>query len=362
MANRVFNFNPGPATLPLEVLKIIQNELLDYRGTGMSVMELSHRSAEFDEINESAIRLAREVMSLPDNYHIVFLGGGASTQFAMVPMNFLSEGQTAAYVDTGAWSSKAIKEAKMIGNVHLAGSSKSANYNFIPKIADLDIPNDAAYLHVTSNNTIFGTEYSEYPKPDGIPLICDMSSDICSRKLNYTDFSMIYAGAQKNLGPSGVTLIAIKDEFLQTAKSGLNTMFSYKTHTSKKSLFNTPPAFSIYIVKLIFEWIKKQGGLAAIEKVNVAKKDRLYQLFDSNSDFFNATAEVDSRSWMNVTVRMPNEDLEKKFIGEAKAAGFIGLKGHRDVGGIRISIYNAMTYDGVDKVASFMESFMKTNG
>jgi len=359
MAHRVYNFNPGPATLPLAVLEIVQRELLDYKGTGMSVMEISHRSPEFDEINEAAISLTREVFGLGDNYHVLFVGGGASTQFACVPMNFLSEGQTAAYVDTGSWSSKAIKEAKLFGNVHLAGSSKEANYNHIPK--EIEVPTNAQYLHLTSNNTIFGTQYQSFPEVGNIPLVCDMSSDIASRKLDFTKFSLIYAGAQKNMGPSGVTMVIIRDDMLAKCKDGIPTMFNYKTHAEKKSLFNTPPSFSIYIVKLILEWLKNMGGLAAIEKVNLAKKERIYQLMDLHPDYFKGTAEKDSRSWMNLTMRLPNEDLEKKFIAEAKAAGFVGLKGHRSVGGIRVSLYNAMPLEGAEKLAEFALDFKKKN-
>lgn len=351
MAHRVYNFNPGPGTLPLEVLEIVQNELLDYRGTGMSVMEISHRSAEFDEINENVITLARETFGLGDNYHVLFVGGGASTQFACVPMNFLSEGQTAAYVDTGSWASKAIKEAKLFGNVHLAGTSKEAKYNHIPK--EIEVPTNAQYVHVTSNNTIYGTQYQSFPDVGSIPLICDMSSDIASRRHDFAKFAMIYAGAQKNLGPSGVTMILIRDDMLAKSKADIPTMFNYNTHADKKSLFNTPPSFSIYIVKLILEWIKKSGGLEAMEKKNIAKKERIYQLMDLYPDYFKGSAEQDSRSWMNLTMRLPNEDLEKKFIAEAKAAGMVGLKGHRSAGGIRVSLYNAMPLDGADKLAEF---------
>jgi phosphoserine aminotransferase len=361
MANRVFNFNPGPSTLPLEVLETVQKEFLDYRGTGMSIIESSHRSPEFDEINESAITLTREVLGLGDNYHVLFVGGGASTQFAMIPLNFLGPGQKAAYVDAGSWSSKAIKEAQIIGEMVLAASSKEAAYKFIPKMSDIKYPADAAYLHITSNNTIKGTQYQEFPDTGNVPLICDMSSDIASRKLDLSKFSLIYAGAQKNLGPAGVTMVIIRDDLLAKAREGLPTMLSYKTHAEKKSLYNTPPAFGIYIVKLVLEWIKKQGGLVAIEKFNRQKKDTIYNLMDTYPDFYRGTVEKASRSWMNLTLRLPNEDLEKKFIAEAKAAGFVGLKGHRSVGGIRVSLYNAMTLDGTQKLAGFMETFKKNN-
>jgi phosphoserine aminotransferase len=360
MAHRIFNFNAGPATLPLDVLKKVQEELLDYKGTGMSVMEISHRSPEFDEINDQAIALTRELMGLDDKYHVIFMGGGASTQFALVPMNFLPEGKAAAYVDTGSWSTKAIKEAKNLGNVHLAGSSKEQEYRFIPKMSDLDIPADAAYLHITSNNTIKGTQYWDWPDTD-VPLVCDMSSDILSRQLDYTRFSLIYAGAQKNLGPAGATMVVIHEDLLQKCKDGNPTMFDYRTHAEKKSLYNTPPSLTIYIVKLVLEWIKSQGGLFGIEKLNRAKQERIYQMMDLYPDFYKGTVEKDSRSWMNITMRLPSEELEKKFIAEGKAAGFGGLKGHRSVGGVRLSVYNAMPLEGIEKVVEFMEKFKNKN-
>jgi len=360
MSKRIFNFNAGPSTLPLEVLKIAQEELLEYHGCGMSIMEISHRSPEYDEINDQAITLTRELMGLDDSYHVMFMGGGASTQFAAIPMNFLPVGGTAAYVDTGSWSSKAIKEAKAFGTVHLAGSSKDENYNYIPDINNFDIPAKAAYLHLTSNNTIFGTQYQSFPNLK-IPITCDMSSDIMSRQHDFTKFSMIYAGSQKNLGPAGATIIIMKDDFLTTRKENNPTMLNYNTHAEKKSLYNTPPVFSIYIIKLVLEWIKKQGGLAAVEKVNRAKQDYIYNMIDSNTDYFKGTVRKDSRSWMNLTFRLPSEDLEKKFISEAKVAGFGGLKGHRSVGGIRASLYNAMTLEGTQKLVEFMEQFKKNN-
>ena len=359
MANRVFNFNPGPGTLPLEVLQTIQQELLDYRGTGMSVMEMSHRSPEYDDINDTAMALVHELLGLDDSYHVIFMGGGASTQFALIPINFLKDGKTAAYVDTGEWAGKAIKEAKKVGNVHMAASSRESNCDHIPD--KFDIPSDAAYLHITSNNTIFGTQYQNFPDTGNVPLICDMSSDIASRQHDFSKFDMIYAGAQKNLGPSGVTLVIIKQSLLDKCADGNMTMFDYRTHAGKKSLFNTPPVFPIYVVKLVLEWVKKNGGLPGVEKINRAKKDTIYQLIDKYPDYYHGTVKPDSRSWMNITLRLPSEDLDKKFIAEAKAAGMVGLKGHRSVGGIRISTYNAMTMAGIEKLAAFMEDFKKAN-
>ncbi len=361
MAKRVLNFNPGPCTLPLSVLETIQAELLDYKGTGMSVMEISHRSSEYKEINNAAAVLAHEVMGLDDTWKTLFLAGGASTQFAMIPLNFLRQGETAAYVDTGSWSANAIKEAKKISRVHLAASSEDSGYAYIPKPEDIDCPDDAAYLHITTNNTIRGTQYHELPDIGGVPLVGDMSSDICSRRADFSRFSLFYASAQKNLGPAGVTMVVIREDLLEKCKEGLPTMLDYRTHVEKSSAFNTPPVFAVYVTKLVLEWLKDQGGLEAIEKVNKAKKDAIYQMLDKYPDYFKSTVERGSRSWMNVTFRLPSEDLEKKFIAEAEQAGLVGLKGHRSVGGIRVSLYNPMPLEGARKLAEFMENFRKAN-
>jgi len=361
MAKRAFNFYAGPSTLPLEVLEIAQKELTDYRGSGISIMEISHRSPEYDEVHTAAMSLAKEIMGLGDDYKVLFLHGGASMQFAMVPLNFLRDGQTAAYVDTGSWSSKAIKEAKKIGGVHVAGSSKDANYAFIPKPSDIKCPGDAAYLHITTNNTIAGTQYHELPDAGAVPLIADMSSDICSRRFDYSQFSLFYAGAQKNLGPAGCAMVIVRKSMLEKCKDGL-TMLDYRTHAEKDSLFNTPPCFTIYIIKLVLEWLKGKGGLAGIEKLNRAKQEAVYGVIDSAPDYFKCPVERGSRSWMNIVFRLPSEELEKKFLAEAKAAGLIGLKGHRSVGGIRVSLYNAMPLEGAHKVAELMASFKKANG
>jgi phosphoserine aminotransferase len=362
MAHRVYNFNPGPSTLPLEVLKKVQEELLDYKGTGMSVMEISHRSAEYEEINDATIALVRELMGLNDKYHVLFVTGGASSQFALVPMNFAYGGKLGAYVDTGAWSDKAIKEAKILGGAHMVASSKADQYRYIPKESDIKVPADAAYLHITTNNTIFGTQWQSTPNVTGVPLIADMSSDILSKRWEYSKYAMVYAGAQKNLGPSGMVLVVIHDDLLQKCKDGNPTMFDYRTHAKEKSLYNTPPSLTVYITRLVLEWIKGQGGLAAVEKVNRAKQEKIYGLIDQYPDFFKGTVDKGSRSWMNINLRLPNEDMEKKFISEAKKAGFVGLKGHRSVGGIRVSLYNAMTLEGAEKLAGFMIDFKKANG
>lgn len=359
---KTVNFNAGPAGVPAEVLKKVHDELLDYKGTGISIMESSHRSAEYDEINESCMALARELFGLGDDYHVLFMTGGASSQFALLPMNFLGDNQVGAYVDTGTWSTKAYKECDIVGKSEVIWSGKELDYARVPKPSEIKIPSNAAYLHMTSNNTIKGTQFFDWPDAGNVPLICDMSSDIASRQLDFTKFAMIYAGAQKNLGPSGVTLVLIRDDFMKTGKDGLPTMFTYKTYAEKKSLYNTPPAFGVYFMKNVFEWIKGQGGIAGVEKINREKKDMLYGMIDAHPEFYKGTAEKDCRSWMNITLRLPNEELEKKFIAEAKADGMIGIKGHRSVGGIRFSTYNAMPKEGVTKMVGFMEAFVKANG
>ena len=361
MAHRVFNFNPGPSTLPLPVLEKVQAELLDYRGTGMSIIESSHRSPEYDEVNESAMALARELFGLTDEHHVLFLTGGASMQFAMIPMNFLAGGGTGVYVDTGTWSTKAIKESGIVGDTHTAFSGKDGGYTHIPTDGELDMPADAAYVHITTNNTIKGTQFHHDPDVSA-PLIADMSSDIGSMRRDFTKYDMFYAGAQKNLGPAGVTLVVMTDEMLQKSNDGLPSLLNYKTQAGKKSLYNTPPSFPIYVMKLVLEWVKEQGGIGGVEKINARKKDLVYGVMDANPDFFRGTAEEGSRSWMNLTMRLPDEELEGKFIAEAKAVSLGGLKGHRSVGGIRVSLYNAMPLAGAQAVADFMKEFMANNG
>jgi phosphoserine aminotransferase len=360
MVKRNINFNPGPAALPLEVLKTVQEELLDYKGTGMSILESSHRGKEFEAVNDETIALVREVLSLSPDYQVLFLGGGASTQFAMVPMNFVPAGQQAAYVDTGDFAFRALKECQIVAKAHIAFSSKEEKYRRIPKMSEIKYPQDVAYLHICTNNTIEGTQYQEMPETGNVPLIADMSSDIASRRRDYKKFPLFYAGAQKNLGPAGVTLVVIRNDFLAKANKGLPTMFTYKTHVDNKSLHNTPPVFGIYIMNLVLKWIKSKGGLAGIEKINEAKKNLLYSAIDTAADFYKGTAEKDSRSWMNVTMRMPTEELENKFIAEAQKEGLLGLKGHRSVGGIRFSIYNAVSLEDIQKTVDFMARFRKS--
>ncbi len=361
MTQKIYNFNPGPAIMPDEVLKKISDEFFNFENSGMPILGISHRSKEFIELNNSAMNLMRELLGLDDSYEVIFMGGGASTQFALIPMNFLRHGKILAYVDTGAWSAKAIKDAQQAGQCQIVASSKDKNYNYIPDLSELEIPENCAYLHLTSNNTIFGTQIHNFPKQVKAPVICDMSSDIASRKIDHRQFSMIYAGAQKNLGAAGVTIAIIKKDFLETAIDELPIMFKYKTHAEKDSLYNTPPVFSIYTVKLVLEWIKNLGGLGAIEKINQEKQAIIYSLIDSDPEYFGGTAEKNSRSWMNITLRLPNEELEKKFISESNSAGLVGLKGHRSVGGIRISIYNALPLSAVEKMAEFMKEFKNKN-
>ena len=360
MVTRNVNFNPGPAALPLDVLKTVQSELLDFQGTGLSILESSHRSKEFEAVNDQTIALVREVLGLGSEYHVLFLGGGASAQFAMVPMNFVGDARTAAYVDTGEFASKAMKECQTVSNVHVAFSSKEEKYRRVPSMSEIKYPGDVAYLHICSNNTIEGTQFHEFPDTGSVPLVADMSSDIASRQLDYKKFSLFYAGAQKNLGPAGVTLVVIRDDFLATGKKGLPAIFTYKTHADSKSLFNTPPVFGVYIMKLVLEWIKSKGGLAGVEKLNRAKKDLLYGAIDAAPDFYKGASEKSSRSWMNVTMRLPTEDLETKFVADAKKEGLLGLKGHRSVGGIRFSIYNAVSIEDIQKTVEFMARFRKS--
>lgn len=360
MVKRNVNFNPGPAALPLEVLQAVQGELLDYQGSGISILESSHRGKEFEAVNDQAITLVREVLGLSDDYHVLFLGGGASTQFALIPMNFVAQGKRAAYVDTGEFASKAMKEAGNVCDVHVAFSSKEQKYVRMPNMSDIDCPADAAYLHICTNNTIEGTQFHEFPNAGSVPLVADMSSDIASRELDYRRFSLFYAGAQKNLGPSGVTLVVVRDDFLATARKDIPTILNYRTHADNKSLYNTPPVFAIYIMKLVLEWVKKNGGLTGVGQINRAKKDLLYGAIDAASGFYRGAADTDSRSWMNVTMRLPNEDLEARFIADAKKEGLIGLKGHRSVGGIRFSIYNAVSLEDIQKTVDFMERFRKS--
>ena len=361
MSQRIFNFNAGPATLPLSVIKEIQSGLDNYKGCGMSVMEISHRSKWFDDIiNDAVIRIKR-LLNIGDEHEVLFMQGGASLQFAMVPMNFLKGDETADYINTGTWSTKAFKEAVIQGkNVIEAASSEDKKFSYIPR--ELNLTADAAYVHITSNNTIKGTQWADFPDTKGVPVISDMSSDIFSRSFNMDKFGLVYAGAQKNMGPAGVTLAIIRKDMLGKIPDNLPSMLKYTTYAEKNSMYNTPPCFAIYVVQLVMKWIEETiGGLSKMEELNRKKAGILYDFIDNNS-FYKGTADVDSRSLMNVTFRLLSEDLEKKFIADATENGLGGLKGHRSVGGCRASIYNAMPIEGVEKLVAFMGEFAHKNG
>lgn len=357
--SRVYNFSAGPATLPLDVLETAQAELVDYQNSGMSIMESSHRGKEYSAVQAEAGANIRELLGLSDDYDVLFLQGGASTQFAYVPLNLLTEGQTADYTDSGAWASKAIKEARKIGNVNVAAACGSDLPTRVPAPAELNLTPGAAYLHITSNETISGAQWKTFPTSDA-PLVADMSSDILSRPFNAADFGLIYAGAQKNLGPSGVALVIIRKDLADRAPKSLPTMFRYATHIDKGSMYNTPPCFSIYILMLVTRWLKR-FGLERMYRQNVDKAALLYDAIDATG-FYRGTAALDCRSDMNVTFRLPSEELEARFVAEATAAGLKGLKGHRDVGGIRASIYNAFPVEGVSALVAFMHTFEAANG
>ncbi len=357
---RIHNFNAGPAVLPEEVLKEVQQNLVDYKGAGLSVMEMSHRSVEYGEIIEGARTSMKRIMGLGDDFVALFLQGGASTQFFMIPLNFCPDDKVANYIDTGAWATKAWKEAKKIGKkYHIAASSEDKDFTYIPKTWELS--DDPAYLHITTNNTIRGSEWKIDPDvPAGVPLIADMSSNFLSRPLNFKKYDLIYGGAQKNIGPAGAAFVLIKKDMLDRINPGLPTMMDYKTHADKDSMFNTPPAFSIYVIGEVLKWIENKGGLEAIAGNNKEKADYLYNIFD-NSDFYRGTVVPEDRSYMNVPFRLPTEELEKKFIAEAKTKDMIGLKGHRSVGGCRASIYNSLPIKSVQCLAQFMLDFESKN-
>lgn len=362
MDSRAYNFNAGPAALPLEVLRQAQKEFVDFGGAGMSIMEMSHRSASYESVHDEAEQLLRELLAIPSGYKVLFLQGGASTQFAMVPMNLLSPGRKGVYVNTGAWAGKAIKEAKMFGEVAVAASTEADRYMRIPAANELVIPDDAAYLHLTSNETIGGTQWQQYPDTGSVTLVGDLSSDILCRPLNVAQFGLIYAGAQKNLGPSGVTIVIMREDLIKQPSMAVPTMLQYSTHAKSKSLYNTPPTFAIYMVNLVLKWIKNNGGAAAMERINQDKAKLLYDAIDGSGGYYQGCAAPDSRSIMNVTFRMADEELEKRFVKASEAAGFVGLKGHRDVGGLRASIYNAVPLEHVRALANFMHDFKQSNG
>lgn len=360
---RAYNFNAGPAVLPLEVLEQAQAELLDYQGTGMSVMEISHRSKEFEAIIQTAEADLRELLAIPSNYKVLFLQGGASLQFAMIPMNFRPAGASADYIVTGSWSKKAFDEAQKLGAARAAANLKPENFTRVPAQSELDLDPNAAYLYFTSNETIHGVEFFGEPVPPAsVPLICDTSSDFISRPLDVSKYAMLYAGAQKNAGPAGVVVCIIREDLLERVPTNLPAMLDYRLMAENASLYNTPPCWSIYIVGLVFKWAKKLGGLEAIARSNRAKADILYKVIDESGGFYRGHAQPESRSVMNVTFRLPTEELEALFVSETKKLGMIGLKGHRSVGGLRASIYNALPIEAVEELAKFMKDFYQKNG
>lgn len=347
------NFYAGPAILPKAVMERAREELLDFKGIGLSVMEISHRSKEFDSVITGAEEKMRKLMGIPENYSVLFLQGGASQQFGVIPMNLLKNGE-ADYINTGSWAKKAIKEAKFFGKVNIAASSEDKNFNYIPE--NFSFSSASEYVHVTSNETIGGIQFNKFPETGSVPLISDMSSDIMSRVLDISKFGLIYAGAQKNIGPSGVTVVIISNDLVEKSADNLTTMLSYKTHAEKKSMYNTPPTFGIYFINLVMDWIEELGGIEEIEKINNKKAKLLYDKIDSSS-LYTGTANVKDRSKMNVTFRLSSEELEAKFLAESAGEGFVGLKGHRSVGGCRASIYNAMPIESVEELVRFMDEF-----
>ncbi len=371
--SRKINFNAGPAALPLPALERAQKELIDFAGSGMSVMEHSHRGKEYEAVHDEAIALIRELLGVPASYEVLFLQGGATSLFAEIPMNFLDKGKTAQYLVTGAWGEKALGEAKLVSALFGAsvavqnlgvGEGKEKKYTRVPAPSEVKLDPGAAYLHITSNETIHGVEFNvessrAFPNTGAVPLVADMSSDFLWRSFDVTKFGLAYAGAQKNIGPSGVVVVVISKELVEKGRKDIPKIFQFRTHAENKSLYNTPPTFGVYMIRNVLSWVKDQGGLAKVEQVNRKKAARLYGVIDKNSQFFRSPVEKESRSVMNVVFRLPSEELEATFIAEAKKRGMVGLKGHRSVGGIRVSMYNAASYEWVDTLAGFMEEFSR---
>jgi len=359
--SRVYNFSAGPAALPVEVLEQAKAEMTEWRNSGMSVMEMSHRGKDFIAISDQAEKDLRELMDIPENYKVLFLQGGASSQFAMIPMNLLRGKTCADYINTGEWSKKAISEAKRFCSVNVAATTESNGFTSAPAASELNLSSDAAYVHYTPNETIGGVEFGYIPETGNIPLVADMSSTILSRPVNVSKFGLIYAGAQKNVGPAGLTIVIIREDLIGSCIEGTPTMFNYETHSKAGSMYNTPPTYGWYLAGLVFQWLKKKGGLAAMAEINKSKADKLYAAIDG-SGFYNNPVALDSRSWMNVPFTLSDPELDATFLAEAKSAGLATLKGHRSVGGMRASIYNAMPEEGVDALISFMSDFEKRNG
>ncbi len=355
---RIYNFSAGPSMLPEKVLAKAANEMLDYKGTGMSVMEMSHRTKTYESIIQNAENLLRKLMNIPDNYSVMFLQGGASQQFAMIPMNIMTQSKKADFINTGTWSKKAINEAKLAGTANVVASSEDKNFTYIPE--NYTLSPDADYVHITSNNTIEGTRFIDFPNTGNTPLVADMSSNILSEEMDVSKFGLIFAGAQKNLGPAGVTIVIIRNDLLGKHSENTPIFLRYETHAKEKSLYNTPPCYSIYIVGLVLEWLDELGGVKAIESINIEKAELLYNFID-NSNMFKSPVDKKYRSLMNIPFVAPNDELNAKFIAEAEKAGMTALKGHRLVGGMRASIYNAMPVEGVKKLVDFMKNFEINN-
>lgn len=359
--SRVWNFYAGPATLPLPAIERAKADLPEWSGTGMSVMEISHRSPEYDALHHETMDLFKDLLALDDDHEVLLLQGGASLQFAMLPMNFIPDGGSADYIITGSWSQKAIKEAQIIASARVAGTSEPDGFMRLPTPDELELDPEAAYVHLTSNNTIKGTQWDRFPDTGDVPLVADMSSDMLWRPFDANRFDLIYAGAQKNLGPAGVTVVIVSTSWLERANEDVPTLLKYGTHVAKESLFNTPPAFPIYMVRNVLRWVKDTGGLEAMEERNRAKAKLVYDTIEQYPDFYQCPVESDSRSLMNVVFRLPSENLEAKFVADAEEKGLVGLKGHRSVGGCRASLYNAMEPEGVEALVSFMKDFALTN-
>jgi len=361
MTNRVFNFSAGPCILPLSILEKAAGELVDYQGAGMSIIEMSHRGKHYDAVHHECLKNLREVLAVPDSHDILLLQGGATLQFAMVPMNLKVEGKTAEYVHTGAWAKKALADAKKIGPARVIWNGEAEKFTRIPKRDELEIGADAAYVHITGNETIGGIEWHEYPDTGDVPLVSDASSHALSRAVDWGRTAMLYAGAQKNLGPAGVALVIIRKDLIERAGDDVPAYLAYKTHAPKESMYNTPPVFPIYMMNLDLEWVKAQGGVAAMEQLAIERSQLLYEVIDGSGGWFSCPVDKASRSRMNVVWRLPSEELEKKLVAEGLAAGMTNLKGHRSVGGCRASMYNAMPVEGAARLAQFMVDFKKAN-
>lgn len=362
MRERVYNFNPGPSALPDAVLRKAREEWMDYEGTGLSVMELSHRGETFEAILNRTVSLFKQLLNIPDNYEILFIQGGASMQFSMAPMNLLRPNKQASYVLTGLWAERAFQEARLFGKVRKAFCGQSENYARVPEPDELSYEPTDEYVHITTNNTIYGTQWKTFPQTGDVPLVADMSSDILSRPIDVKQFGLIYAGAQKNLGPAGVAVVIIRQDLIEKAQTNLPTMLQYRTYSRHRSLYNTPPTFAIYMIGEVLQWVKDQGGTSALARRNESKAALIYEAIDESDGFYIGRAEPKSRSLMNITFRLKNETLERQFIEEAKREGFIGIAGHRSTGGCRVSVYNAVSLEACEAFRQFMIDFQNRRG